>query len=64
MGALVTELRDRVGKIAQGGGERAVSRHVSRGICATLVLWVITLCVCVCVYIYIYVMVDSTNSIV
>lgn len=31
MSVLVQELRDKVAKIAQGGGEKAVKRHVSKG---------------------------------
>lgn len=31
MSALVSELRDRVSRIAQGGGEKAITRHVSKG---------------------------------
>src|SRR5437879_2487456 len=31
MGALVAELRERMGVVAQGGGEKAVERHRSRG---------------------------------
>ena len=31
MTALVAELRARTGQVAQGGGERAVERHRSRG---------------------------------
>ena len=31
MSALVTELKEKVGAITQGGGEKAVERHTSRG---------------------------------
>lgn len=31
MGVLVTELKTNIGKIQQGGGEKATQRHKSRG---------------------------------